>query len=171
MAPQRRIMASMSHRIACDRDCQGEAVRDHGLHPLLPILLAEAGQGGFPIKAWSPKPEHVVTTLGAHAGDEHHHRHDRARGPYRLRTRHLFSNQPRRIAFRRRISIVDIDADGIIPDEFERICAQQHPKIVFLMPAVKIQPAQHSRLSAARRSSRSPIATMSGSSKTISTVR
>ena len=29
-----------------------------------------------------------------------------------------------------------MDADGVVPDDFERLCAQQHPKVTFLMPAL-----------------------------------
>ncbi len=35
----------------------------------------------------------------------------------------------------RRGIVVGSDRDGIVPEDFERLCAQQHPKIVFLMPA------------------------------------
>jgi DNA-binding transcriptional MocR family regulator len=35
----------------------------------------------------------------------------------------------------RRAIIAHSDRDGIIPEDFERLCAQQHPKLVFLMPA------------------------------------
>ena len=34
----------------------------------------------------------------------------------------------------RRIVGVEIDAHGIVPEDFERVCAQQHPKLAFLMP-------------------------------------
>lgn len=36
----------------------------------------------------------------------------------------------------RRAVSVSIDEHGILPEAFETVCAQQHPKIVFLMPAV-----------------------------------
>ena len=36
----------------------------------------------------------------------------------------------------RRSITVEMDADGVVPDDFERLCAQQHPKVAFLMPAL-----------------------------------
>lgn len=37
----------------------------------------------------------------------------------------------------RRPVMVDIDADGLDPDDFERVCAQKHPKMAFLMPTAQ----------------------------------
>lgn len=37
----------------------------------------------------------------------------------------------------RRAALVDIDEEGIDPDDFERVCAQKHPKIAFLMPTAQ----------------------------------
>lgn len=37
----------------------------------------------------------------------------------------------------RRIITTEFDEDGIIPESFERLCAQQHPKVLFLMPTIQ----------------------------------
>ncbi|SIQ06870.1 transcriptional regulator, GntR family [Rhizobium sp. RU20A] len=37
----------------------------------------------------------------------------------------------------RRSVLVEMDGEGMIPDDFERVCAQQHPKLVFLMPSAQ----------------------------------
>lgn len=36
----------------------------------------------------------------------------------------------------RRVATIEIDKFGIIPDSFEHVCAQQHPKLLFVMPAL-----------------------------------
>ena len=36
----------------------------------------------------------------------------------------------------RRIVETPMDDDGILPDEFEKLCARQHPRLLYLMPAV-----------------------------------
>ncbi len=37
----------------------------------------------------------------------------------------------------RRTALVASDEGGIDPDDFERVCAQKHPKMMFLMPTAK----------------------------------
>ena len=49
-----------------------------------------------------------------------------------------------------------------IPDDFDRLCAQQHPKLAFLMPSLHNPTLAIMPPSAARRSSRSRASTMSG---------
>lgn len=101
-----------------------------------PSFWTEAGARWLAHQGWSPKPENVVTTLGAHAGVMSIITAMTAPGDRIVFEPVTYSQISRAASLSgRRISIVDIDADGIIPDEFERICAQQHPKIVFLMPA------------------------------------
>lgn len=85
---------------------------------------------------FAPSPENIVPTLGAHAavmgiigavtspGD-------------RIAFEHITYSQISRSASLagRRIALVDSDENGIIPEDFERVCAQQHPKMIFLMSA------------------------------------
>jgi len=37
----------------------------------------------------------------------------------------------------RRIALVASDEEGLDPEDFERVCAQKHPKMIFLMPTVQ----------------------------------
>ncbi|WP_331374419.1 aminotransferase-like domain-containing protein [Sinorhizobium chiapasense] len=37
----------------------------------------------------------------------------------------------------RRTALVESDEFGLVPDDFERVCAQQHPKLAFLMPSAQ----------------------------------
>ena len=54
----------------------------------------------------------------------------------------------------RRAVVAAADEHGLIPEEFERLCAQQHPKLLFLMPApqnptLAVMPAERRRAIAA----------------------
>ncbi|TIO99063.1 MAG: aminotransferase class I/II-fold pyridoxal phosphate-dependent enzyme, partial [Mesorhizobium sp.] len=37
----------------------------------------------------------------------------------------------------RRTALVSADDEGLDPDDFERVCAQKHPKMMFVMPTAK----------------------------------
>jgi DNA-binding transcriptional MocR family regulator len=94
-----------------------------------------AGQTWLARNGWKPAVETVVPTLGAHAaaiaiisavtspGDK-------------IIFENLTYTQVSRGArlLGRRLVQVDSDEHGIIPDDFERICQQQHPRLAFLMP-------------------------------------
>lgn len=91
------------------------------------------GRAGF-----IPAPDAIVPTIGAHAavvailsvvtvpGDK-------------VAFEHLTYSQVSRAAglTGRRCVLVESDDDGLIPEDFERVCAQQHPKLLFLMPNVQ----------------------------------
>lgn len=103
-----------------------------------PLSWSEAGVRWLSRSGFSPLPETVVPTIGAHAavvailsvvtvpGD-------------RVAFEPLTYSQVSRAAglTGRRCVMVESDDDGLIPDDFERVCAQQHPKLVFLMPNVQ----------------------------------
>jgi DNA-binding transcriptional MocR family regulator len=96
----------------------------------------EAGAQWLTRGAFVPEAENVVPTLGAHAaimavltvatspGDK-------------IVFEHLTYSQIARSAnlIGRRTVLANIDEHGMIPEDFESVCAQQHPKIAFLMPA------------------------------------
>ncbi len=95
----------------------------------------EAGRRWLSRNGWAPDTENIVPTLGAHAaaiavisaisspGDK-------------IVFENLSYTQVSRSAriLGRRTITVDSDEHGVIPDDFERLCSQQHPKLAFLMP-------------------------------------
>ena len=103
-----------------------------------PLSWSEAGVRWFSRSGFSPLPEQVVPTIGAHAaivailsvvtvpGDK-------------VAFEPLTYSQISRAAglTGRRCVMVESDEDGLIPEDFERVCAQQHPKLIFLMPNVQ----------------------------------
>lgn len=87
---------------------------------------------------WTPAADSIVPTLGAHAGI--------------MAIIAVLTNPGDRIAFEhhtysqvsraaglvgRRISLVNSDIHGVIPEDFERACMQEHPKIAFFMSSVQ----------------------------------
>lgn len=83
---------------------------------------------------WSPAPETVVPTLGAHAAVISVINAMTAPGD-RIAFETLTYSQISRSASLtgRRLALVESDKDGIIPEDFDKVCAQQHPKLIFLM--------------------------------------
>jgi len=94
-----------------------------------------AGQTWLSRNGWQPAVENIVPTLGAHAaaiavisavtspGDK-------------IVFEHLTYTQISRATrlLGRRSILVESDEHGIIPDDFDRLCQQQHPRLAFLMP-------------------------------------
>ncbi len=101
-----------------------------------PASWLEAGTQWLARNGWTPKPDDVVPTHGAHAaalaviaamtapGD---------RIVFETLTYSQISRSARLIG--RRTVLMEMDEHGVIPEDFERVCAQQHPKMAFLMPA------------------------------------
>ena len=100
-----------------------------------PANWFEAGQIWLARNGWKPAIETIVPTLGAHAaaiavisavtspGDK-------------IVFENLTYTQISRAArlLGRRSILVDSDEHGMIPEDFERLCQQQHPRLAFLMP-------------------------------------
>ncbi|MGC4390126.1 PLP-dependent aminotransferase family protein [Agrobacterium sp. M50-1] len=85
---------------------------------------------------WSPKPENIVSTLGAHAAVMSVVTAMTAPGDRIVFEPVTYSHISRSAALAgRRVTLVEADENGIVPDDFERVCAQQHPKMIFLMSA------------------------------------
>ncbi len=118
----------------------GDIARDHPLEIAsysrdFPRHWLEAGQHWLSRNNWRPEIDNVVPTLGAHAaaiaviaavtspGDK-------------IVFENLTYTQVSRSArlLGRRTILANSDDLGLIPEDFERVCAQQHPKLAFLMP-------------------------------------
>ena len=94
-----------------------------------------AGRTWLSRNGWAPDAANIVPTSGVHAaaiaiisavsspGDK-------------IVFENLTYTQVSRSAriLGRRTIIVDSDEHGVIPEDFERVCHQQHPKLAFLMP-------------------------------------
>ncbi len=95
-----------------------------------------AGARWLSQSGWSPKPENIVSTLGAHAAVMSVITAMTAPGDRIVFEQLTYSHISRSAALAgRRVTLVEADGSGIIPDDFERVCAQQHPKMIFLMSA------------------------------------
>ncbi|PBB32621.1 PLP-dependent aminotransferase family protein [Mesorhizobium sp. WSM3868] len=98
----------------------------------------EAGGLWLKRNSFHPSPDSIVPTLGTHAavmaaiaalttpGDT-------------IVFEHLTYSQISRSAglIGRRTALVSADDEGLDPDDFERVCAQKHPKMMFVMPTAK----------------------------------
>ncbi len=105
---------------------------------VFPDHWCRAGASWLAQGNWTPSPESVVTTLGAHAGIMSVITAMTAPGDKIVFENLTYSHISRSAALvGRRIALTEIDDQGIIPEEFEKVCAQQHPKLVFLMPSAQ----------------------------------
>lgn len=98
----------------------------------------EAGARWLSRNSFRPAPDTIVPTLGTHAavmaaiaaittpGDT-------------IAFEHLTYSQISRGAglIGRRTALVTSDDEGVDPDDFERVCAQKHPRMMFLMPTAQ----------------------------------
>lgn len=129
---QSPVFGQLAAEIA--RDLPAEIV---GYTRRIPPGWLEAGQRWLAAAHWQPETAAIVPTLGAHAailaivaaiagpGD-------------RIVFEHLtYSHVARSVELiGRRCVAVETDGDGIDPADFERLCAQTHPKAVFMMPCL-----------------------------------
>ena len=99
-----------------------------------PPQWLEAGSRWLASGDWRPPADSIVPTLGAHAAV--------------MAAVSVISSPGDRIVFEhvtyshisrgtsligRQTVLVESDGDGVIPEDFERVCVQQHPKLAFLM--------------------------------------
>lgn len=103
-----------------------------------PAEWMEAGRRWLAVGGWRPEVENVVPALGAHAallavisamtgpGDK---------VVFEPLTYSSIARSANLIG--RRSLVAAADAEGIVPDEFDRLCAQQHPKLAFLVPTLQ----------------------------------
>ncbi|RVA23967.1 PLP-dependent aminotransferase family protein, partial [Mesorhizobium sp. M7D.F.Ca.US.004.03.1.1] len=110
----------------------------------------EAGARWLSRNSFHPNADAIVPTLGTHAAVMAAIAALTTPGDY-VAFEHLTYSQISRSAglIGRRTALVASDDEGIDPQDFERVCAQKHPKMIFLMPTV--QNPTLVTLSAARR--------------------
>lgn len=98
----------------------------------------KAGSRWLAAGDWKPDEEAIVPTLGGHAALLAVIAAVTAPGDKVVFEQLTYSSIARsaNLIGRRTIG-VDLDEDGIDPDDFERVCAQQHPKVAFLVPGLQ----------------------------------
>ncbi|RWQ25079.1 PLP-dependent aminotransferase family protein [Mesorhizobium sp.] len=98
----------------------------------------EAGCSWLSRKSFRPRPDGIVPTLGTHAAVMAAIAALTTPGDY-IVFEHLTYSQISRSAglIGRRTALVTSDAEGLDPEDFERVCAQKHPKMMFLMPTAQ----------------------------------
>ncbi|CAN7556470.1 PLP-dependent aminotransferase family protein [Mesorhizobium amorphae] len=98
----------------------------------------EAGARWLSRNSFRPAADAIVPTLGTHAAVMAAIAALTTPGDY-VAFEHLTYSQISRSAglIGRRTALVASDEGGIDPDDFERVCAQKHPKMMFLMPTAK----------------------------------
>lgn len=98
----------------------------------------DAGSQWLAKGSFRPSPDRIVPTLGAHAGALAVISAITAPGD-KIAFENVTYSQISRSAglIGRRTILLRTDAHGVDPEDFEHVCAQQHPKLVFLMPAAQ----------------------------------
>lgn len=98
----------------------------------------EAGSNWLSRNGFRPSPDTIVPTLGAHAAVVATIAAVTQPGDHIL-FEHVTYTQIARSAglIGRRMALVNSDAHGVDPDDFEAVCAQKHPKLAFLMPTAQ----------------------------------
>ena len=104
----------------------------------IPQSWQRAGQEWLSCGGWSPDQDSIVPTNGAHAALMSIFAMATSVGDKVAFEGLSYSSITRsiRLLGRRPVSTPS-DEHGIIPEEFEKLCAQQHPKMLFTMPAVQ----------------------------------
>jgi DNA-binding transcriptional MocR family regulator len=118
-------------------------VRDYGAEissytRIIPQRWKEAGQRWLSNETWTPVVDNIVPVLGAHAGIMAVIHSVSQPGDYIAFEQLTYAHVSRGTSMAgRRIAVVESDKDGIIPEDLERVCAQKHPKAVFIMPSAQ----------------------------------
>ena len=123
-------------------DLTREIVRRHPDETLSYVRVLEpawleAGTSWLATGGWRPAEDSIVPTLGAHAAVLAVIAAVTAPGDKIVFEQLTYSSIARSANLIGRRSVtVELDEDGIDPEDFERLCAQQHPKLAFLMPVL-----------------------------------
>ncbi|MEC9342214.1 MAG: PLP-dependent aminotransferase family protein, partial [Pseudomonadota bacterium] len=117
-----------------------EIVHEHGEEVSayarrFPDAWFEAGARWLARGKFRPAPEDIVPSLGAHAGIVSIISAMTSPGDTMV-FEHVTYSQISRSAglLGRRTVLARSDEHGLIPEDFEHVCAQRHPKVAFLMP-------------------------------------
>lgn len=103
----------------------------------VPSSWVDAGVRWLATDSWRPEPAAIVPTLGGHSAILAVIAAVTAPGDKIIFEQLTYSSIARSASLiGRRVVTVDTDADGTDPDDFERVCAQQHPKLAFLVPGL-----------------------------------
>jgi len=117
-----------------------------------PAHWREAGSRWLSAAGWRPDPASVVPTLGVHAAIMAVIAATTAPGDKIAFEQLTYSSISRSAnLIGRRSAVFRTDEHGADPEDFERLCAQQHPKLAFLMPVLHnptLSAVQHHRLKA-----------------------
>ena len=104
----------------------------------LPQSWLEAGRRWLSAGEWAPAPASIVPSIGGHAAILAVISAVTAPGDRIAFERLTYSSIARSANLIGRRSVpVEMDEGGLDPADFERLCAQQHPKLAFLMPSVQ----------------------------------
>jgi DNA-binding transcriptional MocR family regulator len=103
-----------------------------------PASWFDAGSKWLSRNGFQPAPESIVPTLGAHSAVISVISALTSPGDHIL-FEHVTYSQLARSAglIGRRLALVQSDEHGVDPDDFERVCAQRHPVMAFLMPTAQ----------------------------------
>lgn len=103
----------------------------------LPASWLEAGSRWLSVADWVPEPASIVPTLGAHSAILAVIAAVTVPGDKIAFEDLTYCSAARSVNLMGRRSIIMHTSQGYAtPDDFERLCAQQHPKLVFLMPSL-----------------------------------
>lgn len=104
----------------------------------LPTHWLEAGSAWLSVGKWQPHPDNVVPTLGGHAALVAAALTVTNPGDRIILEELSYSSFGRslNLAGRRTVTVA-IDDQGVIPEDLERVCAQLHPKLLFIMPGMQ----------------------------------
>ncbi len=104
----------------------------------IPEHWLEAGCKWLATQSWKPERNTVVPVSGAHAGIIAILTTVTNPGDKIVFEGLTYSSIARSTALLgRRIITAKFDEYGLIPEELEKLCAQQHPKLLYLMPSVQ----------------------------------
>lgn len=129
---QASLMGEFAARIARDHP---DEITSYTRKP--PPAWADAGRRWLSVNGWTPDAEAIVPALGGHSAILAVIAALTAPGD-KIAFEHLTYSSIARSAnlIGRRSITVEMDENGMDPEDFERICAQQHPKLAFLVPGL-----------------------------------